>query len=86
MTAILDQFLTFAIVLAAAVYVIWKIFLPVQTKTRLRYLARGSKAPCEPVTPEGGCAVGCAGCSLAAVRAAPVTGARKAAGPRGARR
>jgi hypothetical protein len=86
MSAILDQFVTFVIVLAAALYVIWKIFLPVRTKTRLRYLASGSKAPCEPVSPQGGCAVGCAGCSLAAMGTVPAPGTRKASGRRKAGR
>lgn len=68
MGAFLDQAVTFAIVLAAALYVVWRFFLPKHVRTKIRYGLSGRKAPCAPEPEQTGCAVGCSGCSLAGPR------------------
>lgn len=65
MAAFVDQAVTFAIVAVAAAYVVWRVLLPVQTKTRIRYRLAGKDVPCAPLQ-DTGCVVGCAGCAAAA--------------------
>ncbi|MCC0030127.1 MAG: hypothetical protein H6891_07670 [Brucellaceae bacterium] len=65
MGAVLDYAVTFAIVLAAALYVVWRIFLPVHVRTKIRHRLAGREAPCAPAAEQTGCAVGCSGCALA---------------------
>ncbi len=61
----IDAIITYAIVAIAAGFVLWKLVLPVRVKTFVRYTLAGKKAPCAPVSTEGGCAGGCPGCGLA---------------------
>ncbi len=61
----IDTILTYAIVAVAAVFVVWKIILPVRARTKLRYALAGRDAPCAPDAAESGCAGGCPGCGLA---------------------
>ncbi len=72
MAALLDQAVVFAIVAVAAAYVVWRIFLPVQVKTKIRYRLAGKDAPCAPVQ-DNGCGGGCAGCAVAAPRSRPMS-------------
>lgn len=74
MTAWLDVTLTFMIVALAAAYVIWRVFLPVRWRTRMRSFLKGEKAPCAPEPETGACAVGCSGCALGSRAAAGRTG------------
>lgn len=70
MAALLDQASVFIIVAVAAAYVVWRVLLPVQLKTKIRYRLAGQKEPCAPQ--DDGCAGGCAGCAVAAPRVRPV--------------
>lgn len=62
----LDQIITYLIVLGAALFVIWKLFLPQRCKTMIVHAASGKTAPCAPGPQAGLCGAGCAGCALAA--------------------
>lgn len=62
----LDQIITYLIVLGAALFVIWKLFLPLRYKTMITYAAAGKTAPCAPEPETGNCGSGCPGCALAA--------------------
>jgi hypothetical protein len=64
----IDQALTYLIVLCAAAFVIWRLFLPVRYKTLITHAASGTKAPCAPEPETGLCGTGCSGCALAAPR------------------
>jgi hypothetical protein len=66
MAALLDQAAVAVIVAVAAAYVVWRVLLPVQVKTKIRYRLAGQKEPCAPQ--DDGCAGGCAGCAVAAPR------------------
>ncbi len=72
MAVFIDQAVVFAIVAVAAGYVVWRIFLPVQVKTKIRYRLAGKDAPCAPVQ-DAGCAGGCVGCAVAAPRGRPMS-------------
>ena len=66
----LDQILTYLVVLCAAAFVIWKLFLPLRYKTMIAHAASGKTAPCAPEPETGLCGTGCAGCALASRPAA----------------
>lgn len=62
----LDQTMTYLIVLSAAAFVIWTLLLPLRYKIMIRHAASGKIAPCALEPHSGLCGTGCAGCSLAA--------------------
>ncbi|MCC2099436.1 MAG: hypothetical protein KDJ29_21270 [Hyphomicrobiales bacterium] len=76
-----EAILTYLIVAMAAAFVIWKIFLPVRTRTILRAVMSGQQAPCDPDADTAGCSGGCSGCTLAQP-AARKTGGQSVNNPR----
>tara|TARA_R110002020_G_scaffold87061_1_gene214895 strand:- start:7678 stop:7884 length:207 start_codon:yes stop_codon:yes gene_type:complete len=63
-----DAIVTYGLVAGAALYVVWKLFLPQSVKMRIRLGLTGRTAPC-PLEPRtSSCPVGCSGCALAAPR------------------
>ena len=61
----LDAIVTYAIVAIASGFVVWRFFLPVRSRLRLKHAIAGTTAPCEPLAETQGCAGGCSGCALA---------------------
>ncbi|MGE3248363.1 MAG: hypothetical protein AB7F96_03195 [Beijerinckiaceae bacterium] len=64
----IDALAAYAIVAAAAAFVVWKLFVPVRFKTILWHTAAGKEAPCAPDAATSGCGEGCPGCGLAGRR------------------
>jgi len=70
----LDQVITYLIVLGAALFVIWKLFLPLRYKTMISYGLSGKTARYDPEPQTGVCGSGCPGCALATPRSKAVPG------------
>ena len=62
----LDQIVTYLIVLCAAAFFLCKLLLPVRQKTLIASALSGRQAPCAPEPETGLCGAGCSGCVLAA--------------------